>query len=1188
MTVTDTKTNTFTVMNRSENDADTPKDSDVQFAYAPITAGGTDSVKVTVPIAAYLVVAAAEYSGIVPGNGSGSSSGAIAVSSTASMTSGTVAPTGYYNLVLGFFGDASGPNFTPTAGSGYTSIFAVKSSTKYTFLLEDLPSVAAGTYAPTGTAGSATAFWAGTSAAFPSQCTLYSSMVPTIASISPNGSPLAGGETVTIIGNFFDTAPTVKIGGNTCTGPVVSGITQITCTAPAGTSAGAADVVVTDANGHAGTLAAGYVYGTVGSESWIGGIASSFSWNTYSSSAPTNFAYYTGQLDDILVDTNKIMFGVTSGTGYLYVADWGYNESVGRVVQFNAATGAEVGWIGTIADKPTGDPLSLGCTTTAVNKPTPGWCTGGNAGGWESYNIVSDGILMEPTGLALDSTGSTLYVADQEYQNPRIQKFNASTGAFLGWIGYGYMSGGTGGCPTSGPTTGWCSGGTVSGIQNTSTEGGFETPVDVAIDPANTYLYVYDEGAARIEQFNASTGAYIGWLGALASTSSTPTCASTNSGCTPGTAGQFSGGFVNGGTPDFSTVSGGFAATTDSYWGNIYASSSYLYVSDVYGYRIERYNLPSGTFAGWIGWVGTSNGSNCTTTGVYSGKWCNAGGSAAAGTGALGTTWAGAFMVPQQITSDGTYLYVADTVADNVTRFNLDGSAPVWIGKAISSGNFNGGWGSAGTWSEGTGGIPDAYNGGLNNPTGVTLDTGNGLLFVTDSTNHRIARYNLSSGAFNKYLFNQPVAPTGWQTSGQPAEGVSDGMFSTSYNPYGSHGLALDSINGMLYATDFATSRIVKFNVSTGAPLGWVGASALSPTGGATGCVGLTSGQPAPGWCTGGSSAEYNNGDGTYQLPIGIALDPTDTYLYVANADGNSISRIKTSDGTPQGVIGYITAPGTGCGASIGATNGWCAGSGAGFGVKSSGAITDTQLNLPVGLATDASGNIYAASLEDNRVLKFNGAGVSQGWIGYGKTTGAGNGKCPASTGGLTTGWCLGGSTTAAASALAGGFNNPEWVAADANGSIWVSDSNNHRIEQFNASTGVYIGTFNPISGQSVFSMGLDGNSKTLITYENYNGPMAFTRYALSNYALLGEMGYLEQGSLAGGQQGCTSLMPGASFPSLWCLPSDLAQSSTQNWAANTSWAASPKSQIVVDPSNHYMYFEDNNNGRIVRIPINN
>jgi len=67
---------------------------------------------------------------------------------------------------------------------------------------------------------------------------------PTVALVSPNSGPLAGGTSVTLTGTNFMAGAVVTIGGNALTNVTVVSSTSITGTTPAGT-VGAKDVVVT-------------------------------------------------------------------------------------------------------------------------------------------------------------------------------------------------------------------------------------------------------------------------------------------------------------------------------------------------------------------------------------------------------------------------------------------------------------------------------------------------------------------------------------------------------------------------------------------------------------------------------------------------------------------------------------------------------------------------------------------------------------------------------------------------------------------------------------------------------------------------------------------------------------------------------------------------------------------------------
>jgi len=83
---------------------------------------------------------------------------------------------------------------------------------------------------------------------------------PVITSISPNHGSISGGTNITIIGENFDSATTVTIGGNPAVNLIFVSDIQVTCQVPAYATAGAADIVVTNPNGQSATVTDGYTY----------------------------------------------------------------------------------------------------------------------------------------------------------------------------------------------------------------------------------------------------------------------------------------------------------------------------------------------------------------------------------------------------------------------------------------------------------------------------------------------------------------------------------------------------------------------------------------------------------------------------------------------------------------------------------------------------------------------------------------------------------------------------------------------------------------------------------------------------------------------------------------------------------------------------------------------------------------
>ena len=86
---------------------------------------------------------------------------------------------------------------------------------------------------------------------------------PTVASVAPTSGTASGGTPITITGTGFLAGATVSLGGTAATNVVVSSGTTITATTPAH-AAGAVNVVVTNTDAQAGTLANGYTYNPVG------------------------------------------------------------------------------------------------------------------------------------------------------------------------------------------------------------------------------------------------------------------------------------------------------------------------------------------------------------------------------------------------------------------------------------------------------------------------------------------------------------------------------------------------------------------------------------------------------------------------------------------------------------------------------------------------------------------------------------------------------------------------------------------------------------------------------------------------------------------------------------------------------------------------------------------------------------
>ncbi len=277
-------------------------------------------------------------------------------------------------------------------------------------------------------------------------------------------------------------------------------------------------------------------------------------------------------------------------------------------------------------------------------------------------------------------------------------------------------------------------------------------------------------------------------------------------------------------------------------------------------------------------------------------------------------------------------------------------------------------------------------------PLAVATDS-SGNVYVTDKDNNRVQKFN-SSGTY--------VSEFGSNGSG-------DGQLNSP------KGIAIDS-SGNIYVADGGNSRVQKFNSS-----------------------GVYQAQ----FGTNGS------GDGQFSGLQGLALDSSGN-LYAADSGNYRIQKFDTS-GT------FVSKFGT---------------SGHGNG----------ELYGAYGVALDSSGNIYVADGGNNRVQKFNSSGVYQAQWGssyssYGdangemsspsaiavddsynvyvadmyndraqKFTNTGEFVLRLGTAGITPygGWAAGYGN--------GEFNSPVSAAFDSSSNVYVVDSENHRVQKFDAS----------------------------------------------------------------------------------------------------------------------------------------
>ena len=329
-----------------------------------------------------------------------------------------------------------------------------------------------------------------------------------------------------------------------------------------------------------------------------------------------------------------------------------------------------------------------------------------------------------------------------------------------------------------------------------------------------------------------------------------------------------------------------------------------------------------------------------------------------AGNGAYGFSGDGGqatsaqLMAPYNVAVDASgNLYIADSHTSRIRKVGVDGVITTVAGNGVAGFSGDGGQAtSAQLWI----GI-----------AGMAVDA-SGNLYIADDGNSRIRKVGVDG-----------VITT---AAGNGVYGFSgDGGQATSAQLKSPYGVAVDA-SGNLYIADHFNDRIRK-----------VGADGVITTVAGNGDVG-----------------NGFNGDGgqatSAQLrgPWGVAVDASGN-LYITETLFHRIRKVRA-----DGVITTV------------------AGNGASGFSGDGGQATSAQLSEPLGVAVDASGNLYFADTNNHRIRKVRADGVI--------TTVAGNGAYGFSGDG--------GQATSAQLSVTHG------VAVDASGNLYIADTDNQRIRK--------------------------------------------------------------------------------------------------------------------------------------------
>ncbi len=308
---------------------------------------------------------------------------------------------------------------------------------------------------------------------------------------------------------------------------------------------------------------------------------------------------------------------------------------------------------------------------------------------------------------------------------------------------------------------------------------------------------------------------------------------------------------------------------------------------------------------------------------------------------------------------------------------------------------------------------PDS--GSLFGPRGVAVDPTTGKLFVADTNNSRILRFDsvdaLSNGAGAEAVLGQVNFVSQTPNPG----GVESNTLSAP------SGLAFDGA-GRLWVADRGNDRVLMFenasSIGTGAPANRVfGQPGTATSGPATTAVGMDS-------------------------PEGVWIDGSGN-LWVGDTGNNRVLRFANAAGLANGAAAIQV---------IGQSN-----------FTSGGVVAPSASSMeqPFGVSVDGSGTLWVADRLRNRVLGFPNA------------AGLGNGPAASRVVGQPN-FTL--DTVAPTSA--GSLFSPTHAVVDAFGALWICDSGNNRVLRYEDASSISIQpNASGVLGQATFANGSSGTA---------------------------------------------------------------------------------------------------------------
>ncbi|MGH1467298.1 MAG: hypothetical protein ACRBBP_00245 [Bdellovibrionales bacterium] len=547
-------------------------------------------------------------------------------------------------------------------------------------------------------------------------------------------------------------------------------------------------------------------------------------------------------------------------------------------------TGLMEAWMGKVANNAgMSDAGGTGCNSLSPNENTPGWCLGGT-----HKPGLDETAFINTYAVAYDGVGS-LVVASRDI--PMIKKFNVATGAYQGSMGLESVS----------PDR-WTADRTADAEYEGFDNNAYYAPMNSLV--VGDYLFVSELYNSRVKKINKKTGEVYGIIGGMTTAPTggeDPVCLTANAmspspdwclGAYP---------YPNWTWNDNNMIDDLTDGIMNQPWG-LASDGTWLYITDYARHRIQKFDIDTGVYGGWIGRVNatpTGGAPGCSTAvnNDFTPGWCFGGRSEpGSGDGNLDN--------PTGITYASGNLYVIDADNERVSSYNATtGAFNGWIGRInanpssgctpASNGAYNvsnTGWcigGTARASSEET-----DRGGGFNFDYGDRADIySDGVhLYITNTRNIRVDKYNFSGEFIEAAEARATEYTNTWQSAPADVAAVGSGSNCGYVQSMWGDSTYLYGLNTGPCSRDGATMRLWKMNKSTGTIIGWKGgvSAAVPPSGGDPGCVGATG--STPGWCTAGNVA-VGQKLGQFAGEIG-GVTGDDEFLYITDREANRVIRV--------------------------------------------------------------------------------------------------------------------------------------------------------------------------------------------------------------------------------------------------------------------------------------------------------